>query len=75
MNKLGLVIDYKKLNECTIPDRYPMQPIGNSILFGKSKIFFNNRNFQGAMDDILREQILKTFLCLHGRHYNILKLD
>jgi len=22
--KLGLVIDYKKLNESTIPDRYPM---------------------------------------------------
>jgi len=54
--KLRLVIDYKKLNENTIPDRYPMQdPSVILSNLGKAK-YFSTIDLESGFHQILMNE-------------------
>jgi len=69
--KLGLVIDYKKLNENTIPDRYPMQdPSVILSNLGKAKYFFTIDLESGFHQILMKEtDIKKTSFSINNRKY------
>jgi len=54
--KLRLVIDYKKLNENTVPDRYPMQdPSVTLSNLGKAK-YFSTIDLESGFHQILMKE-------------------
>jgi len=69
--KLRLVIDYKKLNESTIPDRYPMQD--RSVILsnlGKAE-YFSTIDLESGFHQILMKEsdVEKTSFSINNGKY------
>jgi len=74
--KLRLVIDYKKLNENTIPDRYPMQdPSVILSNLGKAK-YFSTIDLESGFHQILMNEpdIQKTSFSINNGKYEFLRM-
>jgi len=74
--KLRLVIEYKKLNENTIPDRYPMQdPSVILSNLGKAK-YFSTINLESGLYQILLNEpdIQKTSFSIHNGKHEFLRM-
>jgi len=74
--KLRIVIDYKKLNENTISDKYPMQdPSVILSNLGKAK-YFSTIDLESGFYQILmnKPDIQKTSFSLNKGKYEILRM-
>jgi len=74
--KLRLVIDYKKRNENTIPDRYPMQdPSVILSNLGKAK-YFSTVDLESGFHQILMNEpdIQKTSFSINNGRYEFLRM-
>jgi len=74
--KLRLVIDYKKLNENTIPDRYSMQdPSVILSNLGKAK-YFSTIDLESGFHQILMKDtdIKKTSFSINNEKYEFLRM-
>jgi len=74
--KLRLVIDYKKLNEKTISDRYPMQdPSVILSNFGKAR-YFSTIDLESGFHQILMKEsdVEKTSFSINNGKYEFLRM-
>lgn len=75
-NKWRLVIDYRKLNEKTIDDRYPIPNISDILdKLGKS-IYFTTLDLASGFHqiEIKKEDIPKTAFSVENGHYEFLRM-
>jgi len=74
--KYRLVIDYRKLNLVTIPDRYPMPEIGEIIAQLGNNKFFTVLDLKSGFHQIplKRQDIEKTAFAVNGGKYEFTRL-